>query len=82
MPEHLAGVLEIGQEAEIMVPAFPGRVFAAHLAHLGALADAESGTVEAGFHVAFRRGHLRIAPHLYNDASQIDGLLTRLDVAG
>lgn len=52
VPEHLAGKLEPGQVAAIVVPAFPDREFEAELAHLGAMADAESGTVEAVFHVA------------------------------
>ena len=34
--------------------------------------------LDARIHVAFRRGVLRVAPHLYNDESQIDRLLERL----
>ena len=37
---------------------------------------------EAGFRVAFRRGALRVAPHLYNHAGQIDRLLQRLGESG
>jgi len=51
VPEHLAGNLVRGQRARIHVPAVPGRTFEAELEHLGALADAETGTVEAAFHV-------------------------------
>lgn len=51
VPEHLAGKLQPGQPAHITVAAAPGRVFQAKLEHLGALADSESGTVEAAFHV-------------------------------
>ncbi len=51
VPEHLAGQLKKGQRARITVPAVPDRAFDADLEHLGALADAESGTVEAAFHV-------------------------------
>ena len=36
----------------------------------------------AGIHVSFRRGAIRVAPHLYNDEAQIDRLLERLDAAG
>jgi selenocysteine lyase/cysteine desulfurase len=36
----------------------------------------------AGIHVAFRRGNLRIAPHLYNGTDQIDRLLGVLDSHG
>jgi selenocysteine lyase/cysteine desulfurase len=35
--------------------------------------------IEARIHGAFRRGAIRIAPHLYNDESQIDRVLERLD---
>lgn len=51
VPEHLAGQLKTGQSAHITVPAAPGRIFEAKLEHLGAQADAASGTVEAAFHV-------------------------------
>lgn len=51
VPEHLAGRLKPGQSAQIKIAAASGRVFPAKLEHLGALADAESGTVEAAFHV-------------------------------
>ncbi len=51
VPEHLAGKLARGQRANIRVPAVPDQTFEAELEHLGALADTESGTVEAAFHV-------------------------------
>jgi multidrug efflux pump subunit AcrA (membrane-fusion protein) len=51
VPEHLAAKLKKGQKAHIRVPGFPDKVFEAELAHLGAYADAESGTIEAAFHV-------------------------------
>lgn len=51
VPENLAGQLQKGQQAKITVPAVGGKVFDADLEHLGAVADAESGTVEAAFHV-------------------------------
>ena len=51
VPEHLAAKLTKGQKAHIRVPGFPDKVFEAELAHLGAYADAESGTIEAAFHV-------------------------------
>jgi membrane fusion protein, heavy metal efflux system len=51
VPEHLASKLKKGIKAHIRVPGFPGKVFEAELAHLGAYADAESGTIEAAFHV-------------------------------
>jgi len=51
VPENLAGKLKKGLRARITVPAVPGKVFDADLEHLGAMADPETGTVEAAFHV-------------------------------
>ncbi len=51
VPEHLAGQLKPGLKARITVPAAGNQNFEADLEHLGATADAESGTVEAAFHV-------------------------------
>ncbi len=51
VPEHLAGKLILDQVAHITAPAYPDKQFDAPLAHLGALADPETGTVEASFHV-------------------------------
>ncbi len=51
VPQHLAGKLAKDQHAHIRLPAFPGKVFEAKLAHLGVHADAKTGTVEAAFHV-------------------------------
>ncbi|HSI63072.1 MAG TPA: efflux RND transporter periplasmic adaptor subunit [Candidatus Saccharimonadia bacterium] len=51
VPEHLAGKLKKGQKARIKIAGFPDKVFEAELAHLGAYADGDSGTVEAAFHV-------------------------------
>ncbi len=51
VPEYLAGRLTPGQRARITVPAVPGAIFEADLEHLGAVADPESGTIEAAFHV-------------------------------
>ncbi len=52
VPEHLASRLRSGQKARITIAAVSSEPFLADLEHLGALADAESGTVEAAFHVA------------------------------
>lgn len=51
VPDHLAGRLKPGQKARITISAAPDKVFEAALEHFGATADAESGTVEAAFHV-------------------------------
>jgi biotin carboxyl carrier protein len=59
VPEHLAGRLATGQNAQIRVPGFPDKVFEAELVHLGAHANASNGTIEAAFHVPNSDGHLR-----------------------
>lgn len=51
VPEHLAGKLAVGQKAHVRVSVAPDRIFEAELAHLGAEADTDSGTLEAAFHV-------------------------------
>lgn len=51
VPDYLAGRLQPGQKARITTAAVHGREFEAVLEHLGATADAASGTVEAAFHV-------------------------------
>jgi cobalt-zinc-cadmium efflux system membrane fusion protein len=51
VPQHLANQLQLGQKAYIRVQALPGRVFEATLAHIAILADDQSGTIEAAFHV-------------------------------
>ena len=51
VPEHFAGRIAVGQKAHIRVPGYPDKAFTATLEHLGALADAETGTLEAAFHV-------------------------------
>ncbi len=52
VPEHVAGRLKRGLSARITVAAASGKIFQAELEHLGATADATSGTMEAAFHVA------------------------------
>ncbi len=51
VPEHFAGRIAVGQKAHIRVPGYPDKTFEAVLEHLGALANAETGTLEAAFHV-------------------------------
>jgi membrane fusion protein, heavy metal efflux system len=51
VPEHFAGQLKVGQKAHIRVSGYADKTFEATLAHVGALADAASGTLEAAFHV-------------------------------
>ena len=51
VPEHLAGRLKPGQKARITAAAVSGEAFHADLEHLGVMADAESGTMEAAFHL-------------------------------
>ncbi len=59
VPQHLVAKLVKGQAARIQLPAFPGEIFEATLAHIGSVADAEAGTVEAAFHLPNEDGRLR-----------------------
>jgi cobalt-zinc-cadmium efflux system membrane fusion protein len=58
VPQHLAGRIGKGMEAHIRVPGFED-TWTVELAHIGADADAESGTVEAAFHIPNDDGRLR-----------------------
>jgi cobalt-zinc-cadmium efflux system membrane fusion protein len=51
VPQHLAGGLKPGQKAHIRVPSLPDRVFEAELSHVAVVADGDSATIEAAFHV-------------------------------
>jgi len=51
VPQHLASKLVKEQKALIRVQGYADKVFEAKLAHLGAYADEETGTIEAAFHV-------------------------------
>jgi cobalt-zinc-cadmium efflux system membrane fusion protein len=51
VPQHLAGKLKPGVKAHIRVNALPDHVFEAKLAHVAAVADENTGTLEAAFHV-------------------------------
>ena len=51
VPDHFAGQLKRGQKARITAVAAGGTAFDATLEHLGVIADAASGTVEAAFRV-------------------------------
>lgn len=59
VPEHLVGKLAKGQKAHIRVVAYPEKVFEAEMEHLGTVAEADSATLEAVFHVANPEGLLR-----------------------
>ena len=51
VPQHLAGKLKPGVNAHIRVNALPEHVFEANLAHIAAVADEDTDTLEAAFHV-------------------------------
>jgi biotin carboxyl carrier protein len=52
VPQHLAGILKLGQKAHIRLHAMPEKVFEAKLAHIAVEADETTGVIEAAFHVA------------------------------
>jgi len=51
IPEHLADQILPGQKVRFTAPGWPGEVWTTKVEHLGALADAVSGTIEAACHV-------------------------------
>lgn len=51
VPEHLAAQVRPGQPARVTSPGWPGEVWETQVEHIGALADADAGTIEAAFHV-------------------------------
>jgi membrane fusion protein, heavy metal efflux system len=71
VPEHLAHKLQKGQVAHIRVPGFPEEVFESKLEHVGAVADAQTGTLEAVFHVENPEKKLR--PGMRAEFSMVTG---------
>jgi len=59
VPEHLAGRIQIGQEARIRAAGYPEKEFLAKVEHLGTSAEEEAGTIEAAFHLDNPDGLLR-----------------------
>ncbi len=51
VPQHLGEKLKPGLPARIRIPGWTGREWTARLEHVGAVADAASGTLEAAFQV-------------------------------
>lgn len=51
VPQHVAGQVKPGLKARINVAAVPNQIFETQIEHIGAEADAETGTIEAAFHV-------------------------------
>lgn len=60
VPQHQARLLARGLDATLRVPGWPDESWPARLEHLGALADAEAGTLEAAFIVT--NDDLRLRP--------------------
>lgn len=52
VPQHHAGQLQPGMKAHIRLTSLPGRVFEAKLAHIATIADEDTGSIEAAFHLA------------------------------
>jgi multidrug efflux pump subunit AcrA (membrane-fusion protein) len=59
LPEHWAHRVRIGQKARIRVTGYPETEYESEVEHLGAEADAATGTVEVAFHVANPKELLR-----------------------
>jgi multidrug efflux pump subunit AcrA (membrane-fusion protein) len=74
VPDHLASRLKVGQKAQITVSAAAGESYTAELHHIGATADAASGTVEAAFMVA--NPALKLRPSMRAEFSIVTALRT------
>lgn len=68
VPEHLADQVRRGQRVRITSPGWPGEVWETQVEHVGALADAATGTIEAACHVnnegLWLRPGMRVEFHL------------------
>lgn len=51
VPEHLADQVRRGQRARVTAPGWPGEVWETQVEHIGAMADATAGKIEAAFHI-------------------------------
>jgi multidrug efflux pump subunit AcrA (membrane-fusion protein) len=51
VPEHLADQIRRGQRARVTAPGWPGEVWETQVEHIGAMADATAGKIEAAFHI-------------------------------
>lgn len=51
VPEHLADQVRRGQRARVTAPGWPGEVWETQVEHIGAMADAAAGKIEAAFHI-------------------------------
>lgn len=60
IPVVFASRLRTGLRATVRVPGWPGMEWATQIEHLGAVADAESATLEAAFHI--QNNELRLRP--------------------
>jgi len=78
VPQHLAGKLALGQTARIRIATQPDQVVEAKIAHLGAYADSQEGTVEAAFHLPNEKLHLRpgLRAEFHILVSKRDGVTT------
>lgn len=78
VPQHLAAKLKVGQKAKIRIQGVSDKTFEATLAHLGAYADEQNGTIEAAFHVANPDHQLRpgMRAEFHIITGQRDGVLT------
>lgn len=71
VPESLASKLRNGLEAMVRVPGWPEEVWRTQVEHVGAVADAGSGTLEAAFHIP--NSDLKLRPGMRAEFSIVIG---------
>jgi multidrug efflux pump subunit AcrA (membrane-fusion protein) len=59
VPEHRAGKMKIGTEAQIHIPAVPDQVFTGKLLRFGTSANHKSGSIDAVFQISNKDGRIR-----------------------
>lgn len=71
IPESLASKMREGLKTVVRVPGWPGEEWHTQVEHQGALADAESGTLEAAFHIDNQ--NLKLRPGMRAEFSVVIG---------
>ena len=78
IPESLASQLHTGLKATVTVPGWKGIQWNTQIEHLGAVADPESGTLEAAFHI--KNDDLKLRPGMRAEFSIVvdrrDGVMS------
>ena len=72
IPENIASRVKEGLETQIRIPGWPTNVWRSKIEHIGGLADRESGTLEAAFHI--ENADFKLRPGMRAEFSIVTGL--------